>query len=264
MSSKNKTHHHPTLLILLTTLLIIHTTPFTFKELSVNASTLVTNSTATYTVLYITSSTNGGVLTPWATTFYNSSSNVVLNFPVEYDLSKSASINCSYSINGTDAYTTSPCTVAGNVVTVSNLFSNTIVQNFSLMVSGIVNPYPAQDTSNFIGSIGGNNAEPIGVNSFVTITYATTSSCSFTFTPNYVYQSPANMIITFTTVNQFPYNGSIVVKLPTKWSQDLNTTRTIPVTNTTMVCNNYSAVTRLLFRISIVGCSVLGRLILNQ
>jgi hypothetical protein len=183
---------------------------------------------------------------------------------VEYDLSKSITINCSYSINGTDAFSTSPCTVLGNVITVSNLFNNTVVQNFSLMVSGIVNPYPAQDTSNFIGSIGGNNAEPIGVNSFVTITFASTSACGFTFTANFVYQTTANMIISFTTVNQFPFNGSIVVKLPTRWSQDLIPTRTIPVTNTTMVCNNFSSVSSMLFRILMRGCSVWVRLILNQ
>lgn len=188
MSSKNKTHSRTLFVILLTATLIIHTTPtFTFKELSVSASTLVTNSTATYTVLYITSATNDGIPTVWDTTIYDASSSVVLNFPVEYDLSKSSSINCSYSINGTDAYATSACSVVGNVITLTNIFNNTIVQNFSLMVSGIINPYPARDTSDFAGSIGGNTAVANSVNSFLTITYATTSSCSFTFTPNYVF-----------------------------------------------------------------------------
>jgi hypothetical protein len=188
MSSKNKTHHRTPFVILLTTLLIFHThANFSFQELSVTTNNYVTNSTATYTVQYITSSTNGGGLTAWATTYYNTSSTVILNFPVEYDLSKSTTINCSYSINGTDAYTTSTCSIAGNVITLSNLFNNTIVQNFSLMVSGIINPYPAQVTSDFLGSIGGNTGDPYGVNSYVTIVTATTSACSFTFTPNYVY-----------------------------------------------------------------------------
>ena len=262
MSSKNKTHHPTPYLFLLTALLVIHIhATFSFQELSATANNYVTNSTATYTVQYITSSTNGGGLTAWATTYYNTSSNVILNFPVEYDLTKSTSINCSYSINGTDAYTTCACSVSGNVITVSNLFNNTIVQNFSVMVSGIINPYPAQVTSDFLGSIGGNTAEPYGVNSYVTIITATTSSCSFTFAPNYVYESPANMIITFTTVNQFPYNGSIVVKLPTKWSQDLNTTRAIPLLNSTMVCNNYSSVRINLYRILVRFYNAWDRLI---
>ena len=117
-----------------------------------------------------------------------------------------------------------------------------------LMVTGVLNPYPAGATSNFTGSIGSNTATPSGVLSIANITTAACLS-SFTFTPNYVYLSPANMILTLNITNQFPSNGYITVKFPSNrlWSQDLNTLRFIPIASS-MVCNNYSAVAFFLLR----------------
>jgi len=227
--------------ILIALWVILPAAAFVFKELSVTASTYTTNVTATYTVLYDTSSQNNFQTTAWNTTTYTSTSSVTLSFPVQYTLP--SSVGCSYSINNTGTYTTNTCSVSGNVVTLTNLFANVVLRTFSLMVTGVLNPYPSGSTSNFTGSIGGNTATPNGLLSIVTITPAT-STCSFTFSPNYVYLSSANMIITLTTNNQFPSNGTIVVKFPsTRWSQELNTARTIPFVTGSMVCNNYSTVT---------------------
>lgn len=227
-------------ILILTSLLLLHTSAFVFKELNVTASSYVTNVTATYTVIYDTYIQNNFLNTTWNTTTYTSSSTVTLSFPVQYNLS--ATVGCSYSINNTGTFTTNPCTVSGNVITLNSVFNNVIARTFSLMVTGVLNPYPAGITSNFTGSIGGNTATPNGILSLVTITPAT-SQCSFTFSPNYVYLSPATMIITLTITNQFPLNGQITVKFPSTrvWSQDLNTSRTIPILSS-MVCNNISAV----------------------
>ena len=48
--------------------------------------------------------------------------------------------------------------------------------------------------------------------------------------------------MTLTTVNSFPTTGTIGVQFAStrKWSQDLDSTRFMPITTGTMVCNNQS------------------------
>jgi hypothetical protein len=146
--------------------------------------------------------------------------------------------------------------VSGNVVTLSSIFSSTIVNTFSLVVGNVVNPYPAGVTSHFYGTIGVDTSNTTGTNSIVTITTAL-SACSFTFDPNYVYTNPANMMISLTTVNQFPTSGSIKVQFPftRKWSQDLSTTRFMPITDGSMSCSSQSAVSLAPCRTSIPAFS---------
>lgn len=141
-----------------------------------------------------------------------------------------------------------PCTLLNNQITLSNIFTaGTILANFTLLVDNVLNPYPAGRTSNFTGTIGINVAVPNGVKSLVTIT-AATSICSFTFTPNLVY-STQSMVFTLTVTNQFPVAGTIQAQFPLTrlWSQELDSTRLLPIT-TSMVCGNQSAVIVKLFR----------------
>lgn len=228
-------------LLLLVLLVKPVTAGFNFKELVVSAGSTVTNITTTYTVLYDQSTTNNFQTTNW-TTALASTSTVTLSFPVQYTITNA--ITCTYSINNTGTYTANPCTVSTNVVTLSNLFSNTVLKTLSVMVTNVLNPYPAGITSNFSGTIGTNIAVPNGVYSVVTIT-AGASLCSFTFSPNYVYYNNSKMIFTLTTKNQFPDTGTIIVKFPSNrlWSQDLDTTRYMPITTGTMICTSSSSVT---------------------
>ena len=243
MGSKERTGPPLALMLVLLVLLVPPTAAtFNFKELVVTPASTTTNLTVSYTVLYDTSTTNNFQTTAWASTSLPSTATVTLSFPVQYAITSSAT--CSYSINNTGSYTANACTLSTNVLTLSNLFNNTIIKTLSIIVTNVLNPYPAGTTSNFSGTIGGNTAVPNGVYSVVTIT-AGASVCSFTFSPNYVYYNNSNMVFTLTTTNQFPSTGTILVKFPSNrlWSMDLNTTRYMPITSGSMVCASSSAVT---------------------
>ena len=132
----------------------------------------------------------------------------------------------------------------------------------SVIIGNVVNPYPAGQTSVFSGTIGVDTSYT-GAGNFnrVTIT-AAGSTCSFTFNPNFVYTSPTDLIMTLTTVNEFPSTGTIGVQFAStrKWSQDLDATRFMPISTGTMVCNNQSGVNKLIFRMSILQFNVLEML----
>lgn len=139
--------------------------------------------------------------------------------------------------------------MSGNVITLNNIFNSVYLNTFSLVIGNVVNPYPSGTTSHFYGTIGSSTSNTTGTNSVVTITTGT-SACSFTFDPNSVETNPANMIISLTTVNQFPNTGYVGVQFPftRKWSQDLDSTRYMPITDSSMACSSKSAVPPILAR----------------
>ena len=106
-------------------------------------------------------------------------------------------------------------------------------------------PIVPGQTSVFSGTIGADTSysATAGASNTVIITPAL-SICSFTFNPNLVYTSPTDLIMTLTTVNEFPSTGTIGLQFPSnrKWSQDLDTARTMPISTGAMVCNSQSAV----------------------
>ena len=216
---------------------------FEFRELLVTAASYVTNATTTYTISYERYRNQTFGTTTWLTTPLATADTVTVTFPNQFAIT--SGVTCSYSINSTGVYTSNPCSVLGNVVTLSNLFSNTTVNTFSLIIGNVVNPYPAGQTSVFSGTIGADTsyAATAGASNTVTITPAQ-SICSFTFNPNLVYTSPTDLIMTLTTVNEFPSLGTIGVQFPSsrKWSQDLDPARTMPISTGAMVCNSQSAV----------------------
>ena len=173
-------------------------------------------------------------------------------------------MTCKYSLNSTGVYTDTTCGISGSVVTITGIFNNILVRTLSLKIGNVVNPYPAGQTDRFAGTIGTSTSNTTSVgasNARVTIT-AALAACSFTFSPNFVYTSPTDLIMTMTTVNEFPTSGTIQVAFSTtrKWSQDLDSSRTMPITDGNMVCTNKSAVSYILFRMLIVGCSVQDQL----
>jgi hypothetical protein len=218
---------------------------FVFRELLVSASSLVTNVTTTYTVAYEHYRTQTFGTTAWNNVTLTPTDTATLTFPNEYVLT--SNITCRYSVNSTGIYTTTGCGLVGNVITLSGIFNNVLVQTLTVVVANVSNPYPAGTTSIFSGSIGPDTSYTLNsattANSKVTISPAQ-SSCSFTFAPNSVYTSPTNLVMTLTTVNQFPAAGAILVQFPFSkvWSQDLVPTRTMPITTGAMVCTNQSAV----------------------
>lgn len=186
--------------------------------MKITASTYTTNVIATYTAFYDRTTTNSYTTTNYSSSPLNSSSTVTLNFPLQYALTNT--VVCSYQINSTGPYTTTPCNQLGNQITLNTIFPNgTILASLTLLITNVLNPYPAGKTSNFSGTIGTDTAVANGVNSLVTITPAT-SVCSFTFSPNLVY-SIESMVFTLTLTNQFPVGGTIGVQFPLTrlWSQ---------------------------------------------
>jgi len=237
MSSKIKGNVCIVLLVICISLYFANA--FTFAELKVSAASTTTNVVTTYTIFYDRTKNTTGGNTTYNITPLNSSSNVVLNFPSQFSLS--SSISCLYQINTTGAFLANTCTLNGNQVIYSGIFTaSTILANITLQISNVLNPYPAGKTSIFTGSIGNDNSSN-GVNAFINVVPAA-SVCGFTFSPNYVY-STENMIFTLTTVNLFPSTGTIGIQFPlTKlWSQELDSTRIMPI-NSSMVCNNQSVV----------------------
>lgn len=216
---------------------------FSFKELKVTATSYTTNVTTTYSIFYDRTITNSFTSTTYAnatTSALNSSSPVTVTFPIQYTLT--SNITCSYQINSTGSFIANTCTQLNNQITLSNIFtSGFILANMTLLVGNVLNPYPAGKTSNFTGTIGIDVSVANGVNSLVTIT-AATSICSFTFSPNLVY-STQGMVFTLTNTNQFPSSGTIQAQFPLTrlWSQELDSTRLLPIT-TSMVCGNQSSV----------------------
>jgi hypothetical protein len=199
--------------------------------------------TTSYTIYYEHYRNQFFATTAWATTTLTPSDTATLTFPNEYTLP--STITCTYSINSTGTYSNNNCTVVGNIITLGGLFNNVLVYTLTVIVNGVNNPYPAGQTSTFSGTIGpdsSNSTVAATTNSRVTIT-AAQSACGFTFNPNFVYTSSTNLIMTVTTVNQFPATGTIGVQFASnrKWSQDLVSTRTMPISTGAMVCNNQSA-----------------------
>ena len=184
--------------VLAVCLLIAMVGCFEFKELQVSANTLAINTTATYTVLYDRKQSNTFSTTAWATTPLNTTSNVILTFPLQYSLTDS--VICKYQINSTGNFFTNACTRNNNELTLAGLFADgTLLQTLTLQISNVINPSPSGTTGHFTGSIGDDVASAIGVNSVVTLV-AASSTCSFTFNPNIVY-STANMVFTVTITN---------------------------------------------------------------
>lgn len=211
----------------------------------VTASSYVTNVTTSYTILYERYRTNTLGPTTWNSAPLGPSATVTLTFPNEFTIS--SSITCRYSINSTGIFTSNACTISGNVVTLSNIFTSDLVHTLSLVIGNVVNPYPAGQTSRFFGTIGVDTSNTTGTNSLVTITSAL-AACSFTFNPNFVYTNPTTMVVTITTVNQFPATGYINIQFPfnRRWSQDLDTTRLMPIVDGSMSCSSQSAVSLIL------------------
>lgn len=178
--------------------IILPAQSFVFQKLGVTAASLVTNATTTYTISYDHSIDSVGVDTAWDTTLLTTSDTVTVTFPSQYTL---GTVTCSYSINTTASTPDIPnsCTRVGNVITLSNIFSSVYVKTLTLKVVGVLNPYPAGQTSNFLGTIGSDSASSTDDSSVIIV--PATSACSFTFDPNTVYTNPANMIITITTIN---------------------------------------------------------------
>jgi hypothetical protein len=206
----------------------------------VTASTYTTNVVATYTVFYDRTTTNSFTTTNYTSSPLNPSSTVTLTFPLQYSLTNT--VTCNYQINSIGAYTTTSCNYLNNQITLMGIFANnTILSSITIMIGNVLNPYPAGKTSNFTGTIGVDSAVANGVSSLVTITPAT-SVCSFTFSPNLVY-STENMVFTLTVTNQFPASGTISVQFPLTrlWSQELDSTRLMPISSA-MVCSNQSSV----------------------
>lgn len=206
--------------VILLTMLLGGGSCFNFKELKVTATTYTTNVTASYTINYDRTTTNSFTTNNITGSPLNTSSTVTLTFPTQYAIT--ASIGCSYQINSTGAYLPTTCNQVGNLITLSGLFSNgTVLATLNLLITNVLNPYPAGKTSAFTGTIGVDVAvvNGAGVNSVVTIT-AAASVCSFTFSPNYVY-STQTMVFTLTITNQFPANGTIGAQFPLTrlWSQ---------------------------------------------
>jgi hypothetical protein len=167
--------------------LITNIRAFVFKELKVTATALTTNVTTSYTIFFDRTITNSYTTTAYATTPLNSSSTVTLTFPIQYALN--SNVTCSYQVNTTGSYITTPCTELNNQITITNIFTAaTTLANVTVLVGNVLNPFPAGKTSNFTGTIGSDVAQPNGVNSLVTIT-AAASICSFTFSPDLVYST---------------------------------------------------------------------------
>lgn len=227
-------------------LLFVCANAFNFKEVRVTPSAYTTNVTTSYTIFFDRTITNSFSTTAFAANPLNSTSSVTVTFPIQYTLT--SNISCSYQINTTGSYIVTPCTQLNNQITISNIFpNNTVLANITLLINNVLNPYPAGRTSNFTGTIGIDVAVANGVGSLVTIT-AATSSCSFTFNPNLVY-STQSMVFTITLTNQFPVGGTIIAQFPLTrlWSQELDSTRLLPISNS-MVCSNQSSVLVYLLR----------------
>lgn len=112
--------------------------------------------------------------------------------------------------------------------------SDSIVSNVTLIVSNIMNPTPAIQTSEFTGSIG-SDTSGTGADNYVILEAATFQSCSITFDPTTVNSSSA-MVLTLTPRNSIPQDGSIVIQLPdNRWANDISTTFVLPI-STTMAC----------------------------
>ena len=67
--------------------------------------------------------------------------------------------------------------------------------------------------------------------------------------------------MTFTTVNEFPASGTVQLGFSTtrQWSQDLDSSRTMPITDGNMVCANKSTVNNTLYRMLTVVYNVLDQ-----
>lgn len=192
-------------------LLIVTIASFNFKELRVTAASYTTNVVTSYTIFFDRTITNSFTSTAFLTTPLNINSTITITFPTQYTLTNS--ITCTYQLNSTGTFTPAACTQLNNQITLSNIFSgSTVLATATVVVANVLNPFPAGRTSNFVGTIGSDNAVANNVNSLVTIT-AATSVCGFTFSPNTVY-STASMIITLTVTNQFPSTGTIGVQFP--------------------------------------------------
>ena len=130
------------------------------------------------------------------------------------------------------------CSVTGDTITVSNVFTNVAnlsVYDGELVIGNVVNPTPAVFISGLIGTIGVDVGQPAGGG--IQLTAATFESCSVTFDPAIVNQT-SKMIISIDPKNELTSTSYVRVTLPStrQWLNDISSAQ-LPLANS-MTCTS--------------------------
>lgn len=192
-------------LLFLITILTELRQAFEFSRLEINTNTSIINKLATYTIFY--DRQNDPQQSPIDVTQHPLASTDTMSvvFPQEYDLSTtSGQITCTVIINS-GAINSRTCTLTPgtNKLVITGAFvSDSIVYNVTLTVSNVLNPIPAMQTSEFVGTIG-TDTSATGVDNYVVLSAASFQSCAVTFSPTTI-NSSSSMIFTITPTNSIP------------------------------------------------------------
>ncbi len=122
---------------------IVLVNTFEFLYPSISADILTINTKATYSFDAFRNLDTNLNPTPYATQPVPASSNIIIMFPSQYDLTLSRPACSSLSIND-NPITNFSTSIVGNNVTISNaIVSSLAVANVAIVCSNITNPYPA-------------------------------------------------------------------------------------------------------------------------
>jgi hypothetical protein len=157
------------------------------------------------------------------------------------------------------SYNCVPSVAAKTITVTGAITANSFIGQVFLTIEGVTNPYPAFTTSPFTATIG-TDYSATAASGGVNLLPGSFQSLTATFS-NTTVNTTSSMIITATLGDAVAAGGSIVVTFPTslRWTRELSTTHTLALPST-MACTAISAVTTILFRISIQSLAVLDPL----
>jgi len=210
---------------------------FTFIYPSVSPADLTINTLTTYTFLAMRNYDLASNPTPYATQPVPAGATIVIQFPTQYTLTAP---NVTTVLVNDAAATGFGFSLASNNITITNaIVSSTAVANVTIVVTNVLNPYPAITTSPFIIAIGSDTSAS-STSSAITLTPATFASCAVTFSPSSVNTTGA-MVVSITPSNKILANNSVVIAFPLslQWSQDISTTHTLPI-GSSVTCSRVS------------------------
>ena len=224
------------LILINTLLLLIHT--FTFIYPDVSPDILTINRKATYNIQVQRNIDISLNPTNATTQAVPNNSNIVVIFPSQFNLTVTRPVCTSIVIDGISV-TNFTGSLVGNNFTISNAIrSAQFIENMTIKIENVTNPWPALTTDSFIVVIG-TDISANSSSSSVTLVGDIFSSCSISYNPGFV-NTTAPMILNITPTNHIPNNGYLVIQFPTKlqWAQDIATNRLIPIETAT--CNPLS------------------------
>lgn len=118
--------------------------------------------------------------------------------------------------------------------------TNQYISDVTLIISNVLNPFPAITTSPFLVTIGSDYSanDPFAA---VSLTPNQFTSTLITFNPSIV-NTTSSMVITLTTTNRLPIGSNIIIKFPynLQWAEDVSTNHQLQLVPG-MSCSSLSA-----------------------